>query len=186
MHRARTVLSSFVVVASAVGAMACSSSSSPSPAGDSDGGGSGSTVSFQADIVPIFQQSCEISSSCHGQPNNAGEENLFLGDFTGEDAGVVSQVYTGLVNVKSEENPEMNLVTPGSPSTSWLYQKLSNTPQMLTTFAGDCAKGTCNAPTCMGAPCGTSMPYLNAMLQTADPAALEAINDWITQGAMNN
>jgi hypothetical protein len=186
MHRTRTILASLGVVASALGAMGCSSSSSPAPAGGSSSsggssGGSGSVVSFQADIVPIFQQSCELSSSCHGQPNNSAEENLFLGDLTGEDAGVVSQVYTGLVNVKSLEDPTMNLVTPGSPSTSWLSHKMAGDQA---TFASDCATGMCNnGATCTAAtPCGTSMPYGNSLLP--DDAA--TINAWITQGALNN
>jgi hypothetical protein len=178
MHRTRTILASLGVVASALGAMGCSSSSSPVAGG---GGGSGSTVSFQADVVPIFQMSCETGSVCHGQPNNSSEENLFLGEVAGEDAGVVNAVYTSLVNVKSLEDPNMNLVTPGSPSTSYLWQKMTNGQGA---FASDCANGMCNnSATCTAAmPCGTSMPYANSLLP--DDAA--TISTWITQGALNN
>jgi hypothetical protein len=176
MHRTRTILSSFVVVASALGAMGCSSSSS-------SGGGTSTSapVSFQADIVPIFQMSCETGSVCHGQPNNSSEENLFLGEVAGEDAGVLSAVYTSLVNVKSQEDPNMNLITPGSPSTSYLWQKMTNGQGA---FASDCANGMCNnEPTCTSAtPCGTSMPYANNPL----PDAAATISEWIMQGALNN
>jgi hypothetical protein len=179
MHRLFTPLSSGLVVAWAfatLGALAtagCSSSSTP--ANPSDG-----EVSFANDVMPIFQTGCTVSGECHGQPNNAGEENLYLGDNETNTQAIIAQVYAQLVGIKSMEDPAMNLVTAKDVANSYLWHKLAGDQA---TFTSDCAKGMCGAPTCLGTPCGTLMPYLGNAL---DPASLDKINHWIAQGAANN
>jgi hypothetical protein len=153
--------------------MGCSSSS-PTPANDTQ-------VSFAKDIMPIFVQSCTLSMSCHGQPNNAAQENLYLGDHVTNTPAIIAQTYMGLVGVASVEDPSMPLVTAGSTAQSYLSQKIGNTQG---TLDSDCAK----APLCsMGCstqnPCGTYMPYNGSPL---DPTFVETINNWIAQGAKNN
>jgi hypothetical protein len=178
MHRTRTILSSLVVVASALGAMGCSSSS-PAPANDTP-------VSFAKDVMPIFQTSCTISGVCHGQPMNSGEENLYLGDNMNNTTAIIAQVYAGLVGVKSLEDPKMNLVTASDTANSYLAQKISTSwAAESATLTPDCVGNMCNAPTCTTTqPCGTSMPYNGEPLDPTTTAA--TINNWISQGAKNN
>jgi hypothetical protein len=72
---------------------------------------------LSADVMPIFQRGCTLSSVCHGQMNNAQEENLYLGLNAGGGGTADSQaVYSGLVGVASKEDSSMNLVTTGDTS----------------------------------------------------------------------
>jgi hypothetical protein len=174
MHRTWTILSSLVVVVSVVAAVGCSSSTA-APTG-------GGPVSFSKDVMPIFQTGCTLSSECHGQMNNAAEENLYLGDNVMNTPTIIAQVYAGLVGVAALEDPAMSLIATGDTSKSYLSHKIVGDQN---NFASDCAKATlCNDASCTAAtPCGTFMPYLGSML---DPDKVTTINDWITQGAMNN
>jgi hypothetical protein len=176
MHRTWTILSSLVVVVSVVAAVGCSSSTAPT------GGG---PVSFSKDVMPIFQTGCTLSSECHGQMNNAAEENLYLGDNVMNTPDIIKQVYAGLVGVAALEDPAMKLVTPSDPSTSFLFHKLNNTQN---NFASDCAKATlCSDASCTAqTPCGTFMPYLGSEFDTDQPDHFAKIQSWIEQGAMNN
>jgi hypothetical protein len=180
MHRTRTILSSLAVVVSALGATGCSSSSSSTAPGDDS---SSTPVSFKTDIMPIFQQSCTLSSVCHGQMNNSAEENLYLGENAGNDATSIMNVYAGLVGVVSLEDPNMNIVTAGDVSKSYLTYKDKGTQDTLASECSMasmlCPDASCTAQT----PCGASMPYLSSML---DSSKIDLIDNWITQGAMNN
>jgi hypothetical protein len=186
MHRSLAIISSLSVIVAAACAMGCSSKSTGSP-DTSEAGATCDTstpVSFMSDVIPAFQQNCTVSSECHGQMNNSGEENLFLGFGPGMGTTVPMDVYSELVGVPSKEDPAMNLVTASDTSTSYLWQKLQNTQN---NFASDCMKATamctdCNATT----PCGGLMPYDGEPLATSDPQNLCTIQSWITQGAQNN
>lgn len=175
MHRNMAILSSLAAVVSALGAMGCSSSSSPPPASCD----TTVPVSFASDVVPVFEKSCTLSSVCHGQMNNAGEENLYLG----ENAGGTDpkSVYPMLVGVMSQEDPSMPMVAASDTANSFLWHKLQGDQNM---FATDCAKAAkactdCNATT----PCGGLMPYQSTSL---DPAYMCTVQSWIVQGAKNN
>lgn len=69
------------------------------------------TISFSAQILPIFQQSCS-DGDCH----------------IGFDAGGLaldeSVAYANIVNVPSLQNFQMPLITPKNPDQSYLFQKL--------------------------------------------------------------
>jgi hypothetical protein len=177
MHRTWTILSSLVVVVSAVAALGCSSSTAAP-----DGGGGGGPVSFSNDVMPIFKTGCTLSGVCHGQMNNAAEENLYLGDNVMNTPAIIAQVYAGLIGVPALEDPAMSLIAKGDTSKSYLSHKIVGDQA---NFSSDCAKATlCNDQSCTPAtPCGAFMPYLGSML---DPSKVTTINDWITQGAMNN
>lgn len=142
------------------------------------------SVSFSADIMPIFARDCSLSSVCHGQMNNAGDENLYLGLYSGGGSVDSQAVYSGLVGVASKEDPSMNLVTAGDSSNSYLWHKLLGDQNSNASIAGACEKA---ATTCMdcttSTPCGGSMPYIGAPLAPND---LSAIESWISQGAPNN
>jgi hypothetical protein len=136
-------------------------------------------VSFQADIVPIFQSSCTLSSVCHGQMNNSTEEGLYLGE--NEGATSASAVYAMLVGVRSMQDPSMNLVTPGDSSRSYLWHKVYGDQD---TLANECTQATTMCVDCTAStPCGDLMPYLGEPLPFADLCAIEG---WIGRGAPNN
>jgi|CZKU01.1.fsa_nt_gi hypothetical protein len=154
---------------------------SAGPDGGDGGNGNVATVSFANDVMPVFQRGCTLSSVCHGQPNNAAEENLYLGDNVTNTPATIAQVYASLVGVKSIEDPSMNQVTAGNVANSYLSRKIVGDQD---TLAAGCAMAAqpcegCTAQT----PCGTFMPYLGVML---DPGAIDAINQWIAEGAPNN
>ena len=173
--------SSFIVWALAT--IGCSSSNSASP---SDGGGRPpGSVSFANDVMPIFLASCTTSTACHGQPNNAGEANLYLGDSATNTPAIIAQVYKGLVGVAAVEDPALDLITPKDSAKSYLWLKLDPKWTMgdQDAYASDCAKGTCTGLTCNSkTPCGTSMPYLGE----TRPDQMDLISRWIAAGAPDN
>jgi hypothetical protein len=188
MQRNMTILTSLLAVVAAMsGAIGCSSTSGPSGGGGSgsSSGGPVANPSFKTDIMPIFHQSCTISSSCHGQPNNSAEANLYLGNNFQEGdntADTIMMTYAGLVGVKAVEDPAMALVTAKDPANSFLIHKLSDDQNTLNGLK--CTGGTCPAPDCdMTNVCGIQMPKTAAML---DSATIGTVTNWIMQGAMMN
>jgi hypothetical protein len=105
---------------------------------------------FAEDVMRIFVPQC--AGVCHAQPKPDGD--LDLGD-----AGVG---YAGLVNVASEQCTTMVLVAPGSPSQSYLLQKLAG-------------QGSCF----IGDPMPRFPPFLDAN-QTS------VVTSWISRGAPND
>jgi hypothetical protein len=186
MQRNMTILASLAVVAAFAGAIGCSSSS---PNGTGSSGSNTSTpVSFKTDIIPIFQQSCTLSMECHGQPNNAGELNLYLGlnPNTGPNtAATIMMAYQALVGVNSVEDPAMPLVKPMDTTNSYILYKLNGTQNSTASVSSECAKNLCGSSDCTAAtPCGALMPDTAAMPIAMDE--IQTITDWISQGAPNN
>lgn len=66
------------------------------PVADAGSESAAAPVSFTDDVMPIFQQSCTLSATCHGQANNAGEENLYLGENEDNTPSTIAPVYAGL------------------------------------------------------------------------------------------
>ncbi len=97
---------------------------------------------------------------CHGAAGSAGLAGL-------DDC---ETGYAALVNVPSTENPTMDRVEPGSPSTSWIIHKLD----------GD--QGDFSA-SCVGGFCGSRMPLGGAQLSLA---VRDALRQWILDGAVND
>jgi len=147
-------------------------------------------VLFSADIMPIFQRGCTLSSVCHGQMNNAPEENLYLGLNSGAGGSADSRaVYSGLVGVASKEDPSMNLVTAGDTANSFLWHKVNDDQMTLNsgTLATGCMQASTMCVDCSSSsPCGGTMPYLGELLATSAPDDLCTIENWISQGAPNN
>jgi hypothetical protein len=76
------------------------------------------TVSFSADIQPIFNGSC-ASSGCHGTSNaNPSNKPMVL---------TASQAYDNIVGVASGELPSMQRIRAGKPDESYLIHKLQGT-----------------------------------------------------------
>jgi hypothetical protein len=106
--------------------------------------------SLQNDIQPIFTQSC-TGAACHG--GGRPKEGLSL------EAG---SAYDSLVGVATSQcNGQRLLVDPGSPSTSYLMQKLLDTD-------------VCT---------GTGMPKAGEYLA---PDELDLVAAWICAGAPDN
>ena len=181
MHRFLSTISSLAAIVSAVCAMGCSSSS-PAPAAAA-GACAPATVSFKSDVIPVFQMSCTLTSVCHGQMGNVGEESLYLGENQG--ATDANAVYGMLVGVPAKEDPSMPLVTANSTDNSYLYHKLLGDQN---TLAAGCMKAaTMCSPDCNPQqPCGGLMPYSGELLSQSDPAFLCTIKNWIDTGAQNN
>jgi hypothetical protein len=139
-------------------------------------------VSFAADIMPIFQMSCTLSSVCHGQVGNTSEESLYLGPNVGGTPS--TQIHDLLVGVPSMEDPSMNLVTAGDPANSYLWVKVSGDPNSNPSVVKGCAMAASACASCTTSqPCGVMQPLAGEMLPTD---TLGEIRNWIAQGAKNN
>jgi hypothetical protein len=193
MHRSLTILSSLTALVSVLGATGCSSSSASST-GQDDGSAApppatctpSTTVSFKTDVIPVLENGCTLGTVCHGQMNNAPEEDLFLGlNAGGTDP---STVYPMLVGVMSKEDPAMPMIAAGNPDNSFLWHKLQG-DQNSAALAASCAMAPtlCSEDCTTATPCGASMPYLSETFAMAgEQAELCTIQNWITEGAPNN
>jgi hypothetical protein len=132
------------------------------------------TVSFGSDIVPIMNFSCGIAgATCHGTPEVTAQQRPFLGLFDGgTDAG---EIISGIVGVKSNEDPTMNVVTASDPANSFLMHKVDWDECTLT--------AQCAATKTQYTNCGQGMPYSSDQL---DQPTRDKIRRWIAQGAKNN
>jgi hypothetical protein len=193
MHRSMVILFSLAVAASASGAIGCSSSTGGS--GGSSGSSSPATcssasVSFKADIIPIMQNSCSLTSVCHGTMNYAMAENLYLGPNlsdqpSGDTMSDITTAYNDIVNVTAQEST-LKFVVPGDLTDSYLWQKINGDPNAVPAVQASCVTAeAANACTDCSTttPCGAQMPYLSEPL-TSDQ--LCSFQNWIMQGAMNN
>lgn len=162
---------------------ACSSG-----AGGGDGGGGGAneppcfdysefdpnaaTVTFHADVLPVFRNSCGLSDTCHGKTGLRGRPFLgpkkSAGEVTEADIDAILQA---IVGVPADAEPGMSTVAPGDPERSFLMHKVDGT---LTCEILECAKTN---------DCGEAMPDAGARLprETRD-----LIRRWIAQGAKKN
>ncbi|MGO9835328.1 MAG: hypothetical protein ACLP1X_14035 [Polyangiaceae bacterium] len=183
-------------------ATACSSPSSTAPAdgGPGDGGGcvlyesdadlTTPTVSFESDVLPIFEKNCGIGNTCHGgDPATAiSLRGVFLGCVPDASASCKvtgdpgPQVYAGLVGPDAStplEESCLPFVTVGSSTRSYLMNKVDDdlcaVPCCTTTNAAAAAVGETG--------CGSVMPYLEAVLPSA---ARDTIRRWIDQGTSAN
>jgi hypothetical protein len=126
------------------------------------------TVSFQTDVMKVFNDNCG-SSSCHGSTDNP-TGSVFLGASTanGSDSATV---YTGLVAISSGELHSMNFVTAGDPSMSYLMHKLDGDQCVY-------------EQSCIGGDCMHSMPSDSPV--TLAVSTRDIVRRWIAQGAPNN
>jgi hypothetical protein len=182
MHQTLAIITSLAALVGAAGALGCSSSS---------GGTSCNTnPSFATDVMPVFQRSCTLSSVCHGQMGNSGEENEYLGlNAGGGGSADAKAVYTNLVGVTAKENPSMKIVAPGDLANSYLWHKVNDDPTTLNSgsLKAGCAMATMMCTDCNSSqPCGGTMPYLGESLASSRPADLCTLQNWIMSGAQNN
>jgi hypothetical protein len=117
-------------------------------------------VSFRANVAPLLQASCGLSSSCHG-----GARAPVLSSRL--DVGALRE---GLVLRASQGLPRMPYVTPSSPAESYLMRKMDG-DQCL--FDVECASGSCKR----------AMPDGDAPLPAPQR---DLVRRWIAQGAPDN
>jgi hypothetical protein len=147
-------------------------------AAESADAGTAANVSFALEVMPIFKRSCAVGSAmCHGDPSVAtngqgtGGNRAYLGP--PYSAGDPATILAGLVGQPSFEDPAMNVVTAGSPTTSYLMLKMDGA---LAPLAAACASGGLGK-------CGASMPMGGQLLP---PETRDTVRNWIAQGALNN
>ena len=108
--------------------------------------------------------SCTFGS-CHGSPTG-GNNGIYLGAKGG---GNVSAIREALLGKGPAMLPSMKYVTPYQPQNSFLLKKLE----------GD----FCGIDSCADGKCGERMPRGGDPI---DPAALETVQTWIAQGALDH
>jgi hypothetical protein len=108
-----------------------------------------------ADVQAILGRSCAVGG-CHASAPGAGGLVLPQADAAWVD---------GVVGVRSQQNPSMDLVAPGDPARSWLVHKIS----------GDLCGFTCDAR--LG--CGGPMPFGPPLAEPERGVILK----WIRDGA---
>jgi hypothetical protein len=188
------------------------SSSSSASAGTSSSGSSGSgnpdcfdystfngaspAVSFKADVVPIFAQSCAVSVACHGCNAvgcKVGGFTPFLGPTAGAPstaqiaaiiASTVGQPAVLQISTLDQTtmvgNPDMSIVKAGDPAHSFMTYKLDgNFPTAPTMDDVNCPELTCAGTMT----CGLAEPSAGSQLPAAQR---DVIRRWIAQGAQNN
>ena len=129
------------------------------------------SISFKTDVVPLFQQSCALSTSCH-QDKVGGPSGLYLGGSSNSPADPAG-VYAAIVGVASIELPSMQYVKAGDLANSFLMHKMDGNQCQ---FSAQC--GATPAPNC-----GDVMPQSSCPLTGAQR---DTVRRWIAQGAQNN
>jgi hypothetical protein len=160
---------------------------------ESDAGLTSPTISFSADVLPLFEHSCGLSASCHYDQSVVSTLGIFLGCDDTIDGGscltanpgpLVYQDLVGSPDGGPDAGPlvpleikGMPFVTPGSPEQSYIMHKLDNdictlTSQCVVTNAA--VNNEMDTPGSLGPGnppnwCGVSMP-LNGELLPEGPA----------------
>lgn len=184
------IVGSFLIVAAA-SATALSTSGCDGGGGGTGGGGTGGganaecfdyssfdgttpAVSFKADVLPFFQQSCGVSTACHGDINQPNENRPYLGPNMSTTAtqAEIDAIFASIVGVTSFYEPSMNIVKPSDPENSFIMYKLDGTLE--------CDKLTCAE----NKDCGTIMPQ--GVQEPVEQASRDKVRRWIAQGAQNN
>lgn len=169
----RLVLLALIVLILALGGASAACTSSSGSSGSSGGSSCDDyqppagfdamkpSVSFAADVMPIFGQSCAFST-CHG--STTGPAN---GVFLGKDP---ARAYAAIVGVRGDELQTMPFVTAGDPRQSYLMRKMDGS---------QCALDS----QCSGGSCQSSMPKNETLL---DVPTRDIVRRWIAQGAKND
>ncbi|WP_437590444.1 hypothetical protein [Sorangium sp. So ce1000] len=166
----------FLVATAFAGAACGGDDEGPGPAASecfdySNFDGATPEVSFETEVLPIFQGSCSFSSTCHGaETGSAGF--AYLGPKLGDQAtqAQIDEIVAQNVGVASRASSGMPRITAGDPAHSFLMHKLDDTL-------------SCGDLECAPDSCGVSMPYNSDLLSSAKR---DTIRRWIQQGAKIN
>lgn len=128
--------------------------------------------SFRADVLPIFERSCSLSSACHGDaasPATSAGYRPYLGNVDEQsNPSDIAAIRAVLIGQKSPSSA-LSLIEPGRPEDSYVMHKVDGSL--------DCGRAAC------GDLCGQAMPDPNGLLPRTDR---DALRDWIAQGALDN
>lgn len=199
------LLGAFGLVAAACGS---SSSSGGTGAGSAAGDcydystfdGTSPTVTFSADVLPIFRGSCGISSACHGCDDigtpgctNPGYQP-YLGTSVAQAAPTTAQIaaiiastvgqpaalQTSSIDGTQVGNPDMSIIKAGNPANSFMMYKLDGSFPTVP----DNTEVTCSTLTCASTmSCGGAMPSGVAPISSTER---DTLRRWIAQGAKND
>jgi hypothetical protein len=131
------------------------------------------TVSFQSDVLPVFEQSCALSASCHGNttsPTTAEGYQPYLGAVDPEVIPSDVELIRSVIIDQDSHIATMKIVDPGKPETSFLMHKMD----------GDLS---CSSLGCAGDDCLDTMPQGSSPLPRA---SRDVVREWILQGALDN
>lgn len=128
-------------------------------------------VNFKVDVVQnIFQKNCSLNDGCHAAQQMGSTAQPYLGPISGTVVDAQkNQVYAEIAGVAAVKEPDMMIVDPGHPETSFIMYKIDH----------DLA---CSRLKC-GAACGDPMPQKATQLEKTDR---DTVRRWIAQGALNN
>ncbi len=131
-------------------------------------------VSFEGDIMPLFQARCAKGMECHSKQAPTPDGGLVLGPPQGVPSQAeIDSVYAAIVNIDSKRAPAMKLVAPGDPAGSFLLAK--------TEYA---TVGSCISM-CVASGCGNRMPTGIGALPLSE-LQRQLLRGWIRDGALEN
>ncbi len=138
-------------------------------------------VSFVQNVLPVFEHSCGLGSSCHGDPYGS---RVYLGcDVNTEsdctDSSPAAKVQMNIVGKAPVELPTMPYVTAGDPTQSYLMHKMDGD---ACEFESMCVANNALVDG-QWPPCGLSMPQGDPLIDVADR---DTVRKWIAQGALQN
>lgn len=145
-----------------------------------------------ANVATLLQQSCALSSSCHGgSAQGKARLNLAKALATGDVRKALS--------APACEYPPMKLLEPGDPSRSWLYVKLSSAhaadgklafrpdpawkPDLAPEASGKLPLSECPLTEDGAVSFGALMPYEPGRATPLPAEDLELVRLWIARGA---
>jgi hypothetical protein len=133
--------------------------------------GDSPTVTFSTEVLPIFRNSCGLSSSCHGTNPPPGQPYLGPNNDAPTPTMEEMQTLVNALDAPSTKEPTMNLVSPGAPQSSFIMYKLDGV---------DCSRLKC----AKAEDCGDLMPV--GSTKPIDQTKRDIIRRWIAQGAKVN
>jgi hypothetical protein len=139
-------------------------------------------VHFQADVLPIFRNSCGLSMSCHGAISNSMPAQHFYGPskaLPDPSPSDIQAIFDQSVGQPSVGEPSMENIKPGDPAHSFMMYKLDGDPMIL----GGVNCATLKCVTNPDGGCGLTMPSGGPQLPEEQR---DIIRRWIAQGAKND
>jgi len=141
------------------------------------------TVSFKTDVLPIWRQSCGLSTACHGDPSVNPSTGLYLGppmSSPAPSAAEITMILSHVVGQIALDEADMSIVKASDPAHSFMMYKLDGDANNLASGV-DCSMLSCakTSPNSCFAPMPSGGPKLPG-------DELDTIRRWIAQGAKDD